>query len=136
MKSVRAFRGATQLSADTKAEMREAVVELLQDLMKANSISDDDLISILFTATPDIKSDFPAAGVRELGLVDLPLICAQELDVAGSLPRTVRLLIHANSSLTRSEVTHKYLRGAVVLRPDLAAKADKSGIDLKIDGEK
>ena len=136
MKSVRAFRGATQLSADTKAEMREAVVELLQDLLKANSISDDDLISILFTATPDIKSDFPAAGVRELGLVDLPLICAQELDVAGSLPRTIRLLIHANSSLARSEVTHKYLRGAVVLRPDLAAKADKSGIDLKIDGEK
>ena len=136
MKSVRAFRGATQLSADTKAEMREAVVELLQDLLKANSISDDDLISILFTATPDIQSDFPAAGVRELGLVDLPLICAQELDVAGSLPRTIRLLIHANSSLTRSEVTHKYLRGAVVLRPDLAAKADKTGINLKTDGEK
>ena len=136
MKSVRAFRGATQLSADTKAEMREAVIELLQEILKANSISNDDLISILFTATPDLQSDFPAAGVRELGLVDLPLICAQELDVKGSLPRTIRLLIHANSSLTRSEVTHKYLRGAVVLRPDLAAKADKSGIDLKIDGEK
>jgi chorismate mutase len=136
MKTVRAFRGATQLSADTKAEMREAVIELLQEVLKANSISNDDLISILFTATPDLQSDFPAAGVRELGLVDLPLICAQELDVKGSLPRTIRLLIHANSSLTRSEVTHKYLRGAVVLRPDLAAKADKSGIDLKIDGEK
>jgi chorismate mutase len=136
MKSVRAFRGATQLSADTKAEMREAVVELLQEILKANSISNDDLISILFTATPDLQSDFPAAGVRELGLVDLPLICAQELDVKGSLPRTIRLMIHANSSLTRSEVTHKYLRGAVVLRPDLTAKADKSGIDLKIDGEK
>jgi chorismate mutase len=136
MKTVRAFRGATQLSADTKAEMREAVIELLQEILKANSISNDDLISILFTATPDLQSDFPAAGVRELGLVDLPLICAQELDVKGSLPRTIRLLIHANSSLTRSEVTHKYLRGAVVLRPDLAAKADKSGIDLKIDGEK
>ena len=136
MKSVRAFRGATQLSADTKAEMREAVVELLQEVLTANSISNDDLISILFTATPDLQSDFPAAGVRELGLVDLPLICAQELDVKGSLPRTIRLLVHANSSLTRSEVTHKYLRGAVVLRPDLAAKVDKSGIDLKIDGEK
>ena len=136
MKSVRAFRGATQLSADTKAEMREAVVELLQEVLTANSISNDDLISILFTATPDLQSDFPAAGVRELGLVDLPLICAQELDVKGSLPRTIRLLIHANSSLTRSEVTHRYLRGAVVLRPDLAVKADKSGIDQKIDGEK
>ena len=136
MKSVRAFRGATQLSVDTKAEMREAVVELLQEVLKANSISNDDLISILFTATPDLQSDFPAAGVRELGLVDLPLICAQELDVKGSLPRTIRLLIHANSSLTRSEVTHKYLRGAAVLRPDLALKTDKSGIDLMIDGEK
>jgi len=136
MKSVRAFRGATQLSADTKVEMREAVVELLQEVLTANSISNDDLISILFTATPDLQSDFPAAGVRELGLVDLPLICAQELDVKGSLPRTIRLLIHANSSLTRSEVTHRYLRGAVVLRPDLAVKADKSGIDQKIDGEK
>jgi chorismate mutase len=136
MTSVRAFRGATQLSADTKAEMREAVVELLQEILTANSISNDDLISILFTATPDLQSDFPAAGVRELGLVDLPLICAQELDVKGSLPRTIRLLIHANSSLTRSEVTHKYLRGAVVLRPDLGSKADKSGIDLKINGEK
>ena len=136
MKSVRAFRGATQLSADTKAEMREAVVELLQEVLTANSISNDDLISILFTATPDLQSDFPAAGVRELGLVDLPLICAQELDVKGSLPRTIRLLVHANSSLTRSEVTHKYLRGAAVLRPDLASKVDKSGIDLKIDGEK
>jgi chorismate mutase len=136
MKSVRAFRGATQLSADTKAEMREAVVELLQEILQANLISGDDLISILFTATPDLQSDFPAAGVRELGLVDLPLICAQELDVKGSLPRTIRLLIHANSSLTRSEVTHKYLRGAAVLRPDLAQKTDKPGINSEIDGEK
>ena len=136
MKSVRAFRGATQLSVDTKAEMREAVIELLQEILTSNSISHDDLISILFTATPDLQSDFPAAGVRELGLTDLPLICAQELDVKGSLPRTIRLLIHANSLLPRSEVTHKYLRGAVVLRPDLAAKTDKLGNDLKIDGEK
>jgi chorismate mutase len=110
MKSVRAFRGATQLSADTKAEMREAVVELLQEILKANLISGDDLISILFTATPDLQSDFPAAGVRELGLVDLPL--------------------------SRSEVAHKYLRGAAVLRPDLAQKTDKPGINSEIDGEK
>ena len=136
MKSVRAFRGATQLSSDTKAEMRESVVELLQEILKANSISNDDLISILFTATSDLQSDFPAAGVRELGLVDLPLICAQELDVKGSLPRTIRILIHANSSLTRSGVTHKYLRGAAILRPDLAKNSDNSGFDLEIDRDK
>jgi chorismate mutase len=122
MNSVRAFRGATQLSADSKAEMKEAVVELLEEVLAANSLKNDDLISILFTATPDIQSDFPAAAVRELGLTDLPLICAQELDVKGALPRTIRLLIHANSPLSRGEVTHKYLRGAAVLRPDLAQK--------------
>ena len=136
MKSVRAFRGATQLSADSKAEMREAVVELLREILSANSISNDDLISILFTATPDLQSDFPAAGVRELGLVDVPLICAQELDVKGSLPRTIRLLVHANSSLSRSQVTHIYLRGASVLRPDLAKKASSSSTNLEIDSEK
>ncbi|MEJ6573658.1 MAG: chorismate mutase [Actinomycetes bacterium] len=128
MNPVRAFRGATQLTSDTKAEMREAVVELLKEIMLANEISNEELISILFTATPDLQSDFPAAGVRELGLADVPLICAQELDVKGSLPRTIRLMIHANSGLLRSEVTHKYLRGASILRPDLAqgsANSDK-----------
>jgi chorismate mutase len=136
MESVRAFRGATQLGVDTKVEMREAVVELLAEILSANSISHDDLISILFTATPDLQSDFPAAGVRELGLRDLPLICAQELDVAGALPRTIRLLVHANSSLSRSEVTHKYLRGAQVLRPDLVKSSDESDRKAEIEREK
>ena len=120
MNSVRAFRGATQLSADTKEEMRSAVVELLKEILSVNSLGHEDLISILFTATPDIQSDFPAAGVREFGLVDLPLICAQELDIKGALPRTIRLLIHANSSLSRAQISHVYLRGATILRPDLA----------------
>jgi chorismate mutase len=120
MNSVRAFRGATQLSADTKEDMRSAVVELLKEMLSVNSLGHEDLISILFTATPDIQSDFPAAGVREFGLVDLPLICAQELDIKGALPRTIRLLIHANSSLSRAQISHVYLRGAAILRPDLA----------------
>ena len=120
MNSVRAFRGATQLSADTKEEMRSAVVELLKEILSVNSLGHEDLISILFTATPDIQSDFPAAGVREFGLVDLPLICAQELDIKGALPRTIRLLIHANSSLSRAQISHVYQRGAAILRPDLA----------------
>lgn len=131
MKSVRAFRGATQLATDTKTEMREAVVELLQEILSSNAITHDDLISILFTATPDLTSDFPAVGVRELGLVDLPLICAQEIDVKGSLPRTIRLLVHANSALARSEITHKYLRGAAVLRPDLAKISNDSSSNFE-----
>jgi chorismate mutase len=124
MNSVRAFRGATQLSTDTKEEMRSAVVELLKQILSVNSLGHEDLISILFTATPDIQSDFPAAGVREFGLVDLPLICAQELDIKGALPRTIRLLIHANSPLSRAQVSHVYLRGAAILRPDLAKNSE------------
>ena len=128
MKSVRAFRGATQLLADDKLEMRGAVVELLQEILLGNEIANEDLISILFTATPDLKSEFPAVGVRMYGIDDVPLICAQEIDVSGSLPRTIRVLIHAESMLPRSAVIHKYLRGAQILRPDLAENADlKSG---------
>jgi chorismate mutase len=93
-----------------------------------NEIANEDLISILFTATPDLKSEFPAVGVRMYGINDVPLICAQEIDVSGSLPRTIRVLIHAESMRSRSEVIHKYLRGAQILRPDLAENADlKSG---------
>ena len=131
MNSVRAFRGATQLSADTKEEMKSAVVELLKEILFSNSLSADDLISILFTATPDLQSDFPAAGIREFGLLDLPLICAQELDIKGALPRTVRLMIHANSPLSRNEISHIYLRGAAVLRPDLAKGLEEPRDDKK-----
>ena len=131
MNSVRAFRGATQLSADTKEEMKSAVVELLKEILSSNSLTTDDLISILFTATPDLQSDFPAAGIREFGLLDLPLICAQELDIKGALPRTIRLMIHANSPLSRKEISHIYLRGAAVLRPDLTKGLEEPRDDQK-----
>ena len=131
MNSVRAFRGATQLSADTKEEMKSAVVELLKEILSSNSLTPDDLISILFTATPDLQSDFPAAGIREFDLLDLPLICAQELDIKGALPRTIRLMIHANSPLSRKEISHIYLRGAAVLRPDLAKGLEEPRDDQK-----
>ncbi|CAB4744297.1 unannotated protein [freshwater metagenome] len=124
MKSVRAFRGATQLLADDKLEMRGAVVELLEEILHGNEIGSEDLISILFTATPDLKCEFPAVGVRMYGINDVPLICAQEIDVIGSLPRTIRILIHAETKRSRAEIVHKYLRGAQVLRPDLAEDAD------------
>lgn len=131
MNSVRAFRGATQLSADTKEEMKSAVMELLKEILSSNSLTTDDLISILFTATPDLQSDFPAAGIREFGLLDLPLICAQELDIKGALPRTIRLMIHANSPLSRKEISHIYLRGAAVLRPDLTKGLEEPRDDQK-----
>lgn len=117
---VRAIRGATQLEVDSVEEMRSAVVDLLTTLFAENDISTDDLISILFTATPDIHSDFPAAAARTLNLGSIPLICAQEIDVSGALPRVVRVMVHAYSHHTHAEIKHIYRRGAQSLRKDIA----------------
>lgn len=116
MAAVRAIRGATRLSEDSAEEMAEAVTELLGELLNGNNVSNDDLVSMLFTATPDIHSAFPASAARVMGLTDVPLICAQELDVAGAMPLVVRVLVHTNSEASRAEVYHPYLRGTDALR--------------------
>ena len=123
MKSIRAFRGAIQLNVDASEEMRKCVAQLLKEMFDSNSIENEDLISMLFTATPDLTCEFPAVGARVFGITDVPLICASEIDVKGALPRTVRVLLHAESSLTRAEITHVYLNGAEILRPDLGNSA-------------
>jgi chorismate mutase len=117
---VRALRGATRLTADDPAEMTEAVTELVTAMLERNGLSADSLISMLFTATPDLVCMFPAAAARGLGLGDVPLLCAQEIAVEGALSRVVRVLAHAEVDRPRSEVVHVYLRGAEVLRQDLA----------------
>ena len=118
--AVRALRGATCLAADDRDEMHDAVVELVAEMLERNGMRTEDLISIVFTATPDLHSEFPAAAARQLALGDVPLLCAQELDVAGALPRVVRVLAHAETGLARRDIVHVYLRGAEVLRKDLA----------------
>ena len=118
--TLRGIRGATCLTADDADEMRAAVRELLAAMLDRNGLSTDDLISLILTGTPDLVSAFPAVGARDFGLVDVPLLCAQEMDVAGSLPRTVRVLIHADCAVPRADIKHVYLRGAEVLRQDLA----------------
>ena len=117
---IRALRGATQLSADEADEMADAVVELLSTMLDRNAITTSELISVIFTSTPDLHCTFPAAAARTLDIGDVPLICAQELDVAGALPRVVRVMAHAELDRPRDEVVHVYLRGAEVLRQDLA----------------
>lgn len=112
-------RGATCLEKDDPAEMFEAVGELLAAMLSSNGINDEDVISVLLTCTPDLTSAFPAAGARAFGLHDTPLMCAQEMDVDGALPRVVRILAHVETTLPRSIVQHIYLRGAEVLRQDL-----------------
>jgi chorismate mutase len=121
--SVRAIRGATQLVEDSVIEMDSKVTELLDVMLSANSVEVKDLISVLFTATADLKSGFPASSARRLqtfDLSDVPLICAQEIDVEGALARVVRVLIHVNSKLTSQEIAHIYLHGAKTLRKDIA----------------
>ncbi len=117
---VRAVRGATRLQADDCVEMTEAVEELVTEMLSRNGLSNDALISILFTSTPDLVCMFPAAAARGLGLGDVPLICAQEIAVPGALSQVVRVLAHVDVDLDRSQIQHVYLRGAEVLRQDLA----------------
>jgi chorismate mutase len=117
---MRGIRGATMLREDDATEMAEAVSELVAQMLSRNGLTADALVSILFTATPDVHSAFPAAAARSLGLQDVPLICAQEIDVRGALPRVVRVLAHAEMDVPRAQVQHVYLRGAEVLRQDLA----------------
>lgn len=118
--SVRAIRGATMLSADDAAEMTAAVAELIAEMLSRNGITSDEIISMLLTSTPDLTCAFPAAAARTLGFADVPLICAQEIDVAGAPQRVVRIMAHAELTVPRSDVKHVYLRGAEVLRLDIA----------------
>ena len=117
---MRAMRGATQLQADDRDEMTDAVVELLREMLVRNNLSTDDLVSVIFTSTPDLVSEFPAAAARTLDIGDVPLLCAQELAVGAGLPRVVRVMAHFESDVARSQVQHVYLRGAEALRVDLA----------------
>jgi chorismate mutase len=117
---VRAIRGATQIERDDAALMQEAVVELMKEIMRANSLESSDLISVIFTVTSDICSDFPAASARAMGLGDVPLLCSTEIPVPGSLPRTIRALVHCETERSQKQIAHIYLRGTTVLRKDLA----------------
>ena|SRR5665213_1804768 len=117
--SVRAVRGATTVDADTPEAIRERVVALLEQVLKQNGLSEDDIISILFTATEDVVSTFPATAARSMGLGAVPLICARELSIVGSVPRCIRVMLHVETERPRSDIHHVYLEGAKGLRDDL-----------------
>ncbi len=116
---MRAVRGAIQVDRDERDELLAAVAELVQAVLDRNGLGPADLISIVFTATPDLRAEFPAYAARQIGITDVPLLCATEIDVAGAMPRVVRLLAHVETDLPRSAVRHVYLRGAAGLRTDL-----------------
>jgi chorismate mutase len=125
--TVRAVRGATQLDDDRRDHMLERVAEMVTDVMAANELDVDDFISIIFTATADLVSEFPAYAARRLGFSDTPLICTRELEIEGSMPRVVRMLAHIETDLPKSEITHVYLHGAARLRRDLSRVREVPG---------
>src|SRR5437764_6677551 len=117
--AVRAVRGATQVDDDDREQVLAATTELLSAILERNGLASDDLISVVFTATPDLRSEFPAYAARQMGITDVPLLCAAEIDVPGAMPRVLRLLAHVETDLPRAEIRHVYLRGAAALRTDL-----------------
>lgn len=117
--AVRAVRGAIQIEQDDRQQVLDATTELLTAVLERNDLVPDDLISVVFTATPDVRSEFPAYAARQMGITDVPLLCAAEIDVPGAMPRVLRLLAHVETGMGRREVRHVYLRGAAALRTDL-----------------
>ncbi|MDC7127132.1 MAG: chorismate mutase [Spirochaetales bacterium] len=117
---IRAIRGAVQLSADEKEIIKEKVSVIIDKMIADNSIDKENIVSIVFTVTDDIKSMNPAAALRSCGSFELiPLFCAKEPDVEGALPLTIRILLTTECNLSQSEVKHVYMDGAKKLRPDL-----------------
>ena len=119
MKPLRAIRGAITANHDTPADIYAATQQLLREMVTRNMVERDDIISVIFTVTPDLTSAFPAMAAREIGWTDVPLLCTMEIPVPGALDHCIRVLLHAESDRPRSQIEHVYLGDAVVLRPDL-----------------
>lgn len=117
--AVRALRGATTVDEDTVEQVMERGTALLEAMLERNGVDHDDLVQIIFTATDDVHAAFPAAAARKLGLGDVPLLCARELDVVDGTPRCIRVLMTLTTERARSELRHVYLEGARGLRDDL-----------------
>ncbi len=119
--ALRALRGAITCSENTREEIVSRTQTLVTEMLRRNEVAHDDLVSIIFTATPDLTAEFPATAARALGLGDVPLLCARELAVDGGMPLCVRVLVHLDTDRDRSELHHVYLEGARALRDDLPA---------------
>lgn len=116
---VRALRGATTLEVDERVHLLERTQELIARLLERNGLDEDDLVSIVFTATDDVHSAYPAEAARESGITHVPLLCARELGIDGGIERCVRILVHAYTTRTARELRHVYLHEARQLRTDL-----------------
>lgn len=114
-----ALRGAITVDDDTTEQVVTRTQQLVRAMLERNGIEHDDVVSVIFTATDDIHSEFPATAARALGLGDIPLLCARELDIAHGMPRCIRVLMHFHGERDRASLHHVYLEGARSLRDDL-----------------
>lgn len=114
----RGIRGATTAAANTAEDILEATQELVDVLIGLNQLRSEDIASAIFTTTPDLNAMFPAAAARMFGWTEVPMMCAHEMSVPGSLTKAVRVLVHVNTALSPSEIRHVYLKGAKKLRPE------------------
>jgi chorismate mutase len=121
--AVRGIRGAITVERDEPAQILDATERLIRAIVQRNRLQSEDVASALFTVTPDLNSEFPAAAARRLGWTLVPLLNFTEIGVPGRLERCVRVLVHVNTDLRQDEIEHVYLEGAVALRPDLANRS-------------
>jgi chorismate mutase len=115
----RGVRGATTVEANTSPGILRSTLELLALMIRQNGIRQEDVASAIFTTTTDLDAEFPALAARQLGWLNTALMCGHELDVPGSLPHCIRILLHWNTEKRADEIVHVYIKGAVRLRPDL-----------------
>jgi chorismate mutase len=123
MTYLRGIRGATTVSEDTAASILEATEELVREIVASNDLDSQDVASALFTVTPDLRAEFPAAAARRMGWTMVPLLNFTEIGVPGRLEKCIRVLVHVNTQRTQAEMVHIYLREAVSLRPDLVSRS-------------
>jgi chorismate mutase len=116
----RGIRGATTVERDDRDEILVATRQLLALMVRRNGVEKQDIASAIFTTTPDIGAEFPALAARQLGWLDVPLLCGHEIAVPGALTHCIRVLVHWNTDRPQHEIQHIYVREAVKLRPDLS----------------
>lgn len=121
----RGIRGATTAAANTAEDILEATDEMMRALIKLNELDPDDVVSAIFTTTVDLTATFPALAAREIGWLQVPLMCSHEMNVPGALQKCVRVLLHVNTTKSPQEIKHVYLKGAIQLRPEWGYSAEQ-----------
>ncbi|MBT5954571.1 chorismate mutase [bacterium] len=123
--ALRGIRGATTVDANSADEILKETEFLLKNLIEKNNVDSTDIASIFFSLTTDLDAQFPALAARKMGLVDVPLLCLNEINVQNSIKRCIRILIHVNTDASQKDIHHIYLKEAISLRPDKSLNAIK-----------